>query len=64
MMAIQKVFLCLCALLPMRKLQDAHRNIITKSDSTELKDKNKQLKENLKFIVENLKIDLKLNTKQ
>lgn len=60
-----KGFYCIsCALLPMDKLLDSHRYMVSIGDSVDTKEKSKMLKNYLQLIAKDLMVDLKLNAKK
>lgn len=60
-----KSFYCLsCTLLPLDKLQEIHKSIMSFDDSTNIKDKSKRLRAMLKNDADNLNIKIELNKKQ
>lgn len=60
-----KSFFCIsCTLLPLDRLQKTRKFIDNLDNSSDNKDKNKQLKNRLEMIAQDLKINLKLNNKK
>lgn len=60
-----KKFYCIsCALLPIDKLQDSYKYMISLENSIDIKVKSKQLKDYIQIIANDLMIDLKLNNKK
>jgi hypothetical protein len=59
-----KSFYCIsCALLPIDKLLDSHRYMISLGDSADTKERSKSLKGYLQLIAKKLMVDLKLSRK-
>lgn len=59
-----KNFYCIsCALLPVDKLQESRRYMISLEDTSDIKEKSKRLKNYIREIANDLRIELKLNRK-
>lgn len=60
-----KSYFCISsALLPLEKLEETRRLMISLNDTVDIKEKNKRMKDSLHSIAQDLNIELKLNNKK